>query len=38
VGNLLLLAVFAVGSCCLVAHVYVLNDWAGIHGDLRDPN
>ena len=36
--NLLLLAVFAVGSCCLVAHVYVLNDWAGIHGDLRDPN
>jgi 4-hydroxybenzoate polyprenyltransferase len=38
VGNILLLAVFAVGSCCLVAHVYVLNDWSGIHGDLRDPN
>ena len=38
VGNVLLLAAFAVGSCCLVAHVYVFNDWSGIHGDLRDPN
>jgi 4-hydroxybenzoate polyprenyltransferase len=38
VDKILLLAVFAVGSCCLVAHVYVLNDWSGIHGDLRDPN
>jgi 4-hydroxybenzoate polyprenyltransferase len=38
VGNILLLAIFAVGSCCLVAHVYVLNDWSGIHGDLRDPH
>ena len=38
VHNVVLLAVFAIGSCCLVAHVYVLNDWAGIHGDLRDPN
>lgn len=36
--KILLLAVFAVASCCLVAHVYVLNDWAGIRGDLRDPN
>jgi 4-hydroxybenzoate polyprenyltransferase len=35
--NILMLAVFAVGSCCLVAHVYALNDWSGIHGDLRDP-
>ena len=35
--NILTLAVFAVGSCCLVAHVYALNDWSGIHGDLRDP-
>src|SRR4051794_1976378 len=24
------------GSCCLVAHVFLLNDWAGIDGDLRD--
>jgi 4-hydroxybenzoate polyprenyltransferase len=38
VGNILVLAGFAVGSCCLVAHVFVLNDWSGIHGDLRDPN
>jgi 4-hydroxybenzoate polyprenyltransferase len=38
VGNILVLAIFAVASCCLVAHVYVLNDWSGIHGDLRDPN
>src|ERR1700682_4861861 len=37
-GNILLLAVFAVGSCCLVAHVFVLNDWSGIQGDLGDPN
>jgi 4-hydroxybenzoate polyprenyltransferase len=37
-GNVLRFAVFAVASCCLVAHVYVLNDWSGIHGDLRDPN
>jgi 4-hydroxybenzoate polyprenyltransferase len=36
--NIFLLAVFAVGSCCLVGHVFVLNDWSGIHGDLRDPN
>ena len=36
--KVLMLAVFAVASCCLVAHVFVLNDWAGIHGDLRDPN
>lgn len=27
-----------VGNLCLVAHVFVLNDWAGIDGDLRDPN
>ena len=37
-GNILLLVVFAVGSCCLVAHVFALNDWSGIDGDLRDPN
>ncbi len=38
VDKVLPLAVFAAGSCCLVAHVYALNDWSGIHGDLRDPN
>jgi 4-hydroxybenzoate polyprenyltransferase len=31
-------AVLAVGSVCLVAHVFVLNDWSGIRGDLKDPN
>ncbi len=28
----------AVGSCCLVAHVFVLNDWCGMSTDLHDPN
>lgn len=31
------LALMVAGSCFLVAHVFVLNDWAGIDGDLRDP-
>jgi len=35
--NALVLATFVVGSVGLVAHVFVLNDWCGIHGDLRDP-
>lgn len=26
------------GNLCLVAHVFVLNDWAGIQGDLKDPH
>lgn len=30
--------VFAIGSLCLVGHVFVINDWAGIEGDLRDPH
>jgi 4-hydroxybenzoate polyprenyltransferase len=38
VRNVFMLGVFAVASCCLVAHVYALNDWSGIHGDLRDAN
>ena len=37
-ANILTLTVFVVASCCLVAHVYALNDWSGIHGDLRDAN
>jgi 4-hydroxybenzoate polyprenyltransferase len=28
----------AAGSICLVAHVFVLNDWSGMSDDLRDPN
>jgi len=35
--NALVLAAFIAGSLSLVAHVFVLNDWSGIHGDLRDP-
>ena len=31
-------AVLVIGSISLVAHVFVLNDWSGIHGDLADPN
>jgi 4-hydroxybenzoate polyprenyltransferase len=32
------LALFAAGSCCLVAHVFLLNDWAGADADRRDAN
>lgn len=32
------LALFAAGSCCLVAHVFLLNDWAGFDADRRDAN
>lgn len=31
-------AALGIGSLCLVAHVFLLNDWSGIAGDLRDPN
>jgi len=37
-GMLPALALFGVGSCCLVAHVFLLNDWAGLDGDCRDAN
>jgi 4-hydroxybenzoate polyprenyltransferase len=37
-GKMLAAALLAAGSLCLVAHVYAFNDWAGIQGDLRDPN
>jgi 4-hydroxybenzoate polyprenyltransferase len=32
------LALLAAGNFCLVAHVFVLNDWSGVHTDLKDPN
>lgn len=32
------LLIFAAASSCLVAHVFVLNDWFGAGGDVRDPN
>ncbi|RAI43868.1 hypothetical protein CH341_12120 [Rhodoplanes roseus] len=37
-GNIAKVAVLVTGNCCLVAHVVVLNDWSGMHGDLNDPN
>jgi 4-hydroxybenzoate polyprenyltransferase len=36
-SNALVVAGVILGSLGLVAHVFVLNDWSGIHGDLRDP-
>ena len=36
--NVLALSVLAIGSCCLVAHVFVLNDWSEMSTDIRDPN
>lgn len=30
-------AILVFGSVLLVAHVFCLNDWAGIHGDVKDP-
>ena len=32
------LLLLAAGGVSLVAHIFVLNDWAGMEGDLRDPN
>jgi len=32
------LLAFAAGSCLLVAHIFVFNDWSGMHADLRDPH
>src|SRR2546426_2835654 len=32
------LLVLLASSCCLVSHVFVLNDWSGASADLRDPN
>ena len=38
VDSLLELAVFAFASCLLVAHVFVFNDWSGIHSDVKVSN
>ena len=32
------LAILIVASICLVAHVFVVNDWSNEHADLADPN
>jgi 4-hydroxybenzoate polyprenyltransferase len=37
-AKILAVAALVAGNLCLVAHVFVFNDWSGIHGDLKDPN
>lgn len=37
VTHVLALAILMAANVCLVAHVFVLNDWSGIDGDLKDP-
>jgi 4-hydroxybenzoate polyprenyltransferase len=32
------LAILAIANVCLVAHVFMLNDWADVRADLGDPN
>jgi 4-hydroxybenzoate polyprenyltransferase len=32
------LAILLVANVCLVAHIFLLNDWAGLTADLSDPN
>lgn len=37
-ATLLAVAGIVAGNLCLMAHVFVLNDWSGVLGDLRDPH
>lgn len=32
------LAILLIGNVCLMAHVFLLNDWAGLTADLADPH
>jgi 4-hydroxybenzoate polyprenyltransferase len=32
------LAILAAANVCLVAHIFMLNDWSGLAADLADPN
>src|SRR5262245_49791228 len=32
------LAILIVANVCLVAHIFMLNDWSGLTADLSDPN
>jgi 4-hydroxybenzoate polyprenyltransferase len=36
--NLGPLAILAVANLCLVAHIFLLNDWSGVNADLGDAN
>jgi 4-hydroxybenzoate polyprenyltransferase len=37
-GNVGPLAILLAANLCLVAHIFLLNDWAGLATDLADPN
>jgi 4-hydroxybenzoate polyprenyltransferase len=37
-GNLGALAILTAANVCLMAHVFLLNDWSGLTTDLIDPN
>ena len=37
-AGVLTMAALVAGNACLVAYVFLLNDWAGIEGDLKDPH
>jgi len=37
-ANVWPLAILAVANVCLVAHIFMLNDWSGLAADLADPN
>ena len=36
--NMRPLAILTVANVCLVAHIFMLNDWSGLTADLTDPN
>lgn len=36
-SGVLPLGLLLFGSCALTAHIFIFNDWAGYHSDLRDP-
>ena len=37
-GHALTTTILIAGNLCLMAHVFVLNNWSGIDGDLKDPD
>jgi 4-hydroxybenzoate polyprenyltransferase len=37
-GHATPVAILVAANICLVAHIFMLNDWAGLSTDLRDPN
>lgn len=38
IHNVSSLAVFTLANLCLVAHIFMLNDWSGLTADRNDPN